>query len=283
MRLVARDLVVDGIRLHVVEGGTGPAVMLLHGLSATHANWEHALPALAERFRVIAPDLPGHGRSAKPDAPYTVDFYAGVMRSLGRALGVSEAIVIGNSLGGQIAIELGITCPTWTRALVLVAPAAGFGTVARTLGWTLDVLARPRLLRLALPRALELCFHDGSLPAWTLRRRLLAERLEHDDFPEFARAVRRSIVGALAVDEEAWARLAQPTLVLWGREDRFLPLARSAVLLRAVPHARLVVLEGCGHLPMVERPEAFNRVTREFLDALAEEPLERASGGASCS
>ena len=102
--MTARELTVDRIRLHVVEAGEGPALVLLHGLSATHANWEYTIRAFADRWRVVAPDLPGHGRSAKPDAPYTIDFYAGVIRSLGRALGIDEAVVIGNPLGGQIAI-----------------------------------------------------------------------------------------------------------------------------------------------------------------------------------
>jgi len=77
-----RDIVVDGVRLHVTEAGRGPALLMLHGLSATHVNWEHTMAAFSDRFRVIAPDLPGHGRSDKPDAPYTIDFFAGVMRSL---------------------------------------------------------------------------------------------------------------------------------------------------------------------------------------------------------
>src|SRR5205823_851228 len=87
--------------------------------------------------RCQVPDLPGHGQSAKPDAPYTIDFYAGVIRSLGRELGVREAVVMGNSLGGQIAIELGLSYPTWTRALVLAAPAGGFASAVRTFGWAI--------------------------------------------------------------------------------------------------------------------------------------------------
>src|SRR5207248_9043217 len=134
-RMRTRDIDVDGIHLHYTEAGDGPALVFLHGLGATHANWEFTLPAFADRWRVIAPDLPGHGGSAKPDAPYTIDFYAGVVRSLGRELGVREAVVVGNSLGGQIALELGLSYPTWTRALVLAAPAGGFASAVRTFGW----------------------------------------------------------------------------------------------------------------------------------------------------
>ena len=104
-RLTERDVVADGIRIHLVEAGEGPALILLHGLTASHFTWEHTIPAFADRWRVIAPDLPGHGRSDKPDAPYTIDFYAGVIRSLARALDVEEAFVVGNSLGGQIAVD----------------------------------------------------------------------------------------------------------------------------------------------------------------------------------
>src|SRR5436305_6682030 len=130
-RLIARDIVADGIRIHVGEAGEGPALMLLHGLTATHFTWEHTIPAFADRWRVIAPDLPGHGRSEKPDAPYTIDFYAGVIRSLARALDVDEALVVGNSLGGQIAVELGLAYPRFTRALALAAPAGGSATGMR--------------------------------------------------------------------------------------------------------------------------------------------------------
>src|SRR2546422_9048608 len=84
-RLTERDVVADGIRIHLEEAGEGPALNLLHGLTASHFTWEHTIPAFADRWRVIAPDLPGHGRSDKPDAPYTIDFYAGVIRSLARA------------------------------------------------------------------------------------------------------------------------------------------------------------------------------------------------------
>jgi pimeloyl-ACP methyl ester carboxylesterase len=267
MTPIARDVFVDGIRVHLLEAGEGPALVLLHGLSATHANWEHTIAGFADRFRVIAPDLPGHGRSEKPDAPYTIDFYAGIVRSLGHALGIPEAIVAGNSLGGQIAVEVGAAYPAWTRAVVLVAPAGTFGAVARRLGRVVDVFAGPRLLRLALPRALERSVHDPALPGYEARRRLLAERLAHEDYPRFARAVRRSIAGALAAGDEACARLAQPTLVVWGREDRIVPVVCGEQYCRFLPNASLLVLGQCGHQPGLEQPDTFASLVDKFLSA----------------
>lgn len=281
--VTAREIEVDGIRLHVAEAGEGPALILLHGLSATHANWEHTIPAFAGRWRVVAPDLPGHGSSGKPDAPYTIDFYAGVIRSLGRQLGLSDAVVVGNSLGGQIAIELALSYPAWTRALVLAAPAGAFGPLSlRALGWALGAATRPGVLRLTLPRTLERCFYDRAQPGLDMRRRLLAERLSAPDYPHFARAVSRSLAGALHGSGQALHRLTQPTLVVWGRDDRVLPFWGSRWLMRAVPHARFAALDRCGHLPMLEQPAEFNRLTADFLRSVEAAPLpgaRRASGG----
>jgi pimeloyl-ACP methyl ester carboxylesterase len=269
----ARDVAVDGLRLHVTEAGEGPALILLHGVSATHANWEHTIPAFADRWRVIAPDLPGHGRSDKPDAPYTIDFYAGIIRSLGHVLGVPEAIVVGNSLGGQIAIEIALTYPRWTRALVLAAPAGGFGSTIRALRWAIGTVANPAVLRVTLPLALERCFYDPTQPGCDERRRILAERLAHEDYPSFARAVTRSLTGAVEAGSQPLHGLVQPTLLVWGREDRFIALSGSRRLMREVPHARLAVIERCGHLPMLERPREFNRAMAEFLRSVEAAPL----------
>src|SRR5438552_1837315 len=276
--MTTRDITVDGIRIHVAEAGEGRALILLHGLTATHANWELTIPAFADRWRVIAPDLPGHGRSAKPDAPYTVDFYAGVIRSLGRELGVPEAVVIGNSLGGQIALELAVSYPQWTRALVLAAPAGGFGASVKALRWAVGAAARPEVLRVALPWAFERCVYDPSLPVCALRRRILTELLADEDYPSFARAVARSLRGSLAASRQPLEDVRQPTLLVWGRDDRMVALAGSRRLMRAVPHARLAVLDRCGHLPMLEQAERFNRVVEEFLRAVDAAPLPRARG-----
>jgi pimeloyl-ACP methyl ester carboxylesterase len=282
----ARHVQVDGTRLHLVEAGEGPALVLLHGLAATHVNWEHTIAAFADRWRVIAPDLPGHGASAKPNAPYTIDFYAGLIRSLGRELGVREAVVAGNSLGGQIAIELGATYPGWTRALVLAAPAGGFGRTLRTVWPLLGPVVGPWVLRNTLPRALDRCFFEPSGPAHAMRRHVLETQLAAPDFPDFARAVARSIGGAVGGGTEGLARLQQPTLIVWGRDDRLTPVAGGRRMQAAVPHARLVTIERCGHLPVLEQPRRFNEALAGFLrqvDAAPRRGARRANGGTRCS
>ena len=278
-----QHVLVDGLRLHVAEAGDGPALLLVHGLTASHAVWEPTLAAFAARWRVIAPDLPGHGESDKPDAPYTIDFFAGMIRSLARELGVREAVVAGSSLGGQVALELAAWCPTFTRALVLAAPAVGYSATMRPVGQALQMLTGPRVLRASLAQFFQRNFHDRSQIRHVTRQRILEERLASPDFPAFARAVARSLGGVLTADSQPLERVTQPVLVVWGREDRLVPLRRSERLLRRLPHARLHVLERCGHLPMLEQPAAFNRVLDGFLREALRPPFafDRHATGAS--
>jgi 3-oxoadipate enol-lactonase len=267
------DVTVDGLRLHVAEAGQGPALLLVHGLTASHAVWELTLSAFADRWRVIALDLPGHGESDKPDAPYTIDFFAGMVRSLARELGVREAVLGGSSLGGQVVLELAAWYPTFARALILAAPAVGYSAAMRPVGQALRMLTGPRVLRASLAQLFQQNFHDRTRIGHVTRRRILEERLAAPDFPAFARAVARSLGGVLTAEAQPLERVTQPVLVVWGREDRLVPLARSERLLRRLPQARLHVLERCGHLPMLEQPAAFNRAAEGFLREALEAPF----------
>jgi pimeloyl-ACP methyl ester carboxylesterase len=263
-----RDVVTDGIRLRVRDAGEGPALLLIHGLSASHDIWEHVIDEFAARFRVIAPDLPGHGESAKPDAPYTIDFYAGIVRSLARELGVDEAIVVGSSLGGKIALELACWYPRFVRALVLAAPAAEYARGLRPFGKAIQALSRPAVMRVALDRALEQTFYDRTRVGHVVRRKLLGDRLSAPDFSDFSRAVARSVAGVLSCEAQPLDRITQPVLAIWGRHDRIVPIYRSAQLARAIPHADVRVVERCGHIAMLEQPGEFNRYLAEFLAGL---------------
>ncbi len=278
-RIVEHDVLVDGVRLHVTEAGSGPVIVLLHGLSGSCAIWEHTIEHLAQRWRVIAPDLPGHGASAKPDAPYTIDFYAGMIRSLGRELALDDAIVVGNSLGGLVALELAVWYPRWTRALVLCAPAGGYSPALRPFGRMLEVLTGQQVLRLSLEQGLAQSFHDRSFFRDGIRRRILDERLAAPDFPDFARAIARSLAGVLTADPTPLERITQPVLVAWGREDRMVPLRRSVRILNGIRHAQFHVIERCGHLPMLEQPAEFNRVLASFLDAAGTIPHSLVGSG----
>jgi len=159
---------------------------------------------------------------------------------------------------------------------VLAAPAGRFGAGVQAMRWAIGAAARPALLRVALPWALTRSVHDPSLPACEERRRILVERLVAEDYPGFARAITRSLVGSIAAGRQPLAQLTQPTLLVWGRNDRLVALSGSRRVLRALPHARLAVLERCGHLPMLEQPQQFNRAVADFLRTVEAAPLTRA-------
>ncbi|MGH7894677.1 MAG: alpha/beta fold hydrolase, partial [Candidatus Binatia bacterium] len=268
MRPTYRDIAADGVRLRVLDVGDGPPLLLLHGLSASHDIWEHVIGEFADRYRVVAPDLPGHGESAKPDAPYTIDFYAGVVRTLARELGIERAIVGGNSLGGKIALELACWYPRFVRALIVAAPASEYARGLRPFGKAIQVLSRPAVMRAALERALEQTFYDRTRVGHVTRRKILQARLAAPDFADFTRAIARSVGGVLAAEPQPLGRITQPVLAVWGREDRIVPSHKSAQLVRAIPHARLRVIDRCGHIAMLEQPAEFNRHLGDFLVTL---------------
>jgi pimeloyl-ACP methyl ester carboxylesterase len=260
-----RDIRADGLRLRVLDIGEGPALLLVHGLGASNQIWQHVVEDFADRYRIVAPDLPGHGESDKPDAPYTIDFYAGVVRTLARELGIDQAIVAGSSLGGKIALEMACWYPRFVRALVLAAPAAQYARGLRPFGKAIQALSRPQVMRIALDRSFDQTVFERMHVGHVVRRRLLEARFAAADFPDFARAVARSVGGVLAAESQPLERLTMPVLAIWGREDRIVPMRRSTELVRAIAHARLRVIERCGHVSMLEQPGEFNGHLGEFL------------------
>lgn len=281
--MTERDVVVRGLRLRVREAGAGPAMVLVHGLGADRRIWEGTMAAFAGRHRVVALDLPGHGESDKPDADYTPDYFADVVRGMARALGIDEAVLVGTSLGGRIALEIAATYPDWAHTVVLSAPAPIMGGAwTPPVGWALANLTSPLILRWLLPRGIARGFFDAECPGALRRHGFVAEQLARADFPAFARAVARSIAGIVSGAPPELARVRQRVLLLWGRHDRIVDPSGATALLRDLPGARLTLLDRCGHMPMLEQPEAFHAALDDFLTANAAgiaTPATAAAGG----
>ena len=280
---------VAGLAIHHVDTGAviadGQAdghaepIMLLPGIIATHRYFAKSIAPLAHRFRVVAPDLPGFGRSDKPDAPYSIDWFADVVAALLDAKKIERAHVVGNSLGGQIAMAMALRHPTRIARLVLVAPS-GIGTrwlaPARPF---IDGIERvvPRLAALRgvsrepAARFMGLVFRHTFPGRPDLAARYLRgyrRAIESEEYPKYLRALLRSVEGCLArplLDEAR--RIPHETLILWGRRDRIVPCASASLLQRNMPRARLLVYEGSGHVPMEDDPERFNRDVLAFLGA----------------
>ena len=270
-------LQVQGVCTRHVVQGEGEPVVLLHGIGRSLEDWSETLPVLAAHYRVYAPDLIGFGLTDKPDVPYSLAGLARFVRHYLAAVGEARPVtLVGNSLGGAVAQQFAVMYPEEVRRLVLVN-SAGFG---REVTLALRLLAVPRLgerLMAPSPRnsaRVELSlFHDPQYA--TPERREHAQRLAGQ--PDRARSylsVARFLGSWRGVHPEWRGTLTRqladrrvPTLIVWGERDRILP-ARHLDRARAVyPHARTHLFPQTGHLPQIERAQAFNALVLDFIGA----------------
>ena len=267
---------VAGTAVNTIELGEGPPLVFVHGLSGSWPNWLEQLPVFARDRRVIAMDLPGFGHSPMPHERITISGYARILDGLLDALGVSAAAVVGNSMGGFVSTELAIAFPERVERLVLVS-AAGISTyrhrdvervepylrrvapiVAAYTGWTASrsdwVARRAGLRNMTLGLVTR---HPGRLPA-----ALAAEQLRGAGKPGFMQALKANIDYPIS---ERLPEIACPTLIVWGAQDKVIPVSDASVFEELIPDSRKVIFEDTGHVAMIERPASFNKLLGEFL------------------
>ena len=278
---VVADPVDTSIRFVTIHGhqrayrmaGSGPAVLLLHGIADNSESWVPLMADLARRFTVVAPDLLGHGRSAKPRADYSVAAYANGMRDLLEVLGIDRATVVGHSLGGGVAAQLAYQYPERVERLVLVSS----GGVGREVS---------PMLRLAAAPLAELVLPPLQWPISRLAGRIgldLLRRVGHDlgrDADEVTRVVDglpdgsartaftrtlRSVVDwrgqIVTMLDRTYLAALMPTLLVWGSHDAIIPIEHAHIAHAAMPGSRLEIHEEAGHFPHHTDP-------RRFLDDL---------------
>jgi pimeloyl-ACP methyl ester carboxylesterase len=267
---------VHGYRRAFIKAGSGPALLLIHGIGDNADSWEDVLPELAEEFTVIAPDLLGHGESDKPRADYSIGAYANAMRDLLSVLDVDRVTVMGHSLGGGVAMQFAYQYPERCERLVLV----GTGGVSHEVNPVLRFVAAPnadlvlpllgvpgaRLVGKGVFAALRALDTNIGLDSAQLIRIF-------DALPNAAsrRAFVRTLRGAVDWRGQAITMLDRcylakdmPTLVVWGERDGVIPVKHAGRIHDALPDSRLEVFEGAGHFPHQHDPARFLRVFREF-------------------
>jgi len=273
---------VDGRPVNVVDIGSGPVVVFLHGLAGSWQNWLENIPHFAADHRVIALDLPGFGASPMPADPISMPGYARMLDELFVTLGVDAATLVGSSMGGFVAAEFAIRYRAQVHKLCLASPAGlsmehmrnerNQGLRARAenvlffgtywLASRSERVVRSARLRRAL--LLLLAEHPERLPG-----RLIAEQAHGAGKPGFADAL-DAMTGYPLRDR--LGEIACPTLVVWGAHDRLVPLCDAAEFEWLIGQARKLIYEDTGHLVMLERPARFNADLRAFL---AEGPGEQ--------
>lgn len=273
--VVPQTVVLAGRQVRFVDTGTGPAVVLLHGFASSMYTWKEVLPTIVPGHRVVALDLPPFGGS---DAPADLSFteYVPVVVGLLDKLGIERAVLVGNSMGGAVAVLVAAENPSRVSGLVLIdASTYGMGR-AENRPWPIRVAGTPvvaavldqlPIRRLLVRQALLQVFHDKAL--------VTPDRLEEYVQPVLRPGVPaaiRSLLATRSVDpdlvEKSLARVAAPALVIWGRNDAWLPSANAERLAHDLHGARSVVIDDCGHMPQEERPAQVAALVREFVDGL---------------
>jgi pimeloyl-ACP methyl ester carboxylesterase len=268
---------VDGIPFNYVDIGSGDRdpVVLVHGLGGQWQNWLENIPRLAQDRRVVAMDLPGFGMTPEPedDDDITITRYGRWVNELCDRLGLDQIDLVGNSMGGYIAAEVAIQFPERVSRLVLVS-AAGISSAETlqapilTIGRVATAIASNTAARYRQLASRPITRHM-SLALVARHPRLLKADLAYEGFfkgagkPGFDDALRASL------DYDFRDRLTDvkvPTLIVWGERDSIIPIRDADEFERLIDDSRKVVMEDCGHIPMAERPEAFNEVLVDFLD-----------------
>jgi pimeloyl-ACP methyl ester carboxylesterase len=274
--LEIHDIPVARHHISTLTIGHGPDVLLLHGLGGTRASLFETAAALSRSYRVHVPDLPGFGSSDKPRlGAYNAHWFAEIMLGLLDQLEVDRAHVVGNSMGGRIAIELGLTAPERIRTLGLLCPAVawikrGLHPIVRLLRPEFGLL--PHALRRSTVAAqFWSMFYDRDLIDPAVADLVVDEfqRIYHTAGARYALlASARNIYLEAPFGRGGFYRrlsdLQAPALFVWGSHDRLVPAAFSRHVRQWLPRAEQVTIDRCGHVPQVERPEETNRLLLDF-------------------
>jgi pimeloyl-ACP methyl ester carboxylesterase len=256
--------------------GSGSAILFIHGMAGSSHTWREVMPALAAQHDVIAPDLMGHGESAKPMGDYSLGAFASGLRDLLAILEVPRATVVGQSLGGGVAMQLSYQHPELVERLVLVSS----GGLGREVSWMLRLLTLPGseyLMPLLFPSFVK---DSGDAVSTRLHRlglrlpnisemwRAYASLTGAPDRQAFIRTL-RAVVDTGGQSVSALDRLyltdALPTLIIWGDADPIIPVEHAYAAHAAMPGSRLEIFEGVGHFPHVEESERFTEVLLDFM------------------
>ena len=262
----SKEVLVFGQKIHYVEAGTGPTVILLHGLGGSTQVWQFNIAALAEKYHVVVPDQIGFGKSDKPLVNYRIRTYVDFLDQFCKQLKIDRATLIGNSMGGWIAAMFTATFPDRVDKLVLV-DAAGY----------------------APPKDIDTGTFHGLNPTTREGMKILVGKVFYNKIFQTDAAIDQAIAARLAAGDgytinritESIIRgedfldgivktIKRPTLIIWGRQDGLVSLAEGERFNKDMAGSKLIVIDQCGHVPNVEKPTEFNAAVLKFLTESAQ-------------
>jgi pimeloyl-ACP methyl ester carboxylesterase len=273
------EITIHGKRVKYRLGGTGPLVLLIHGMAGSATTWKQVMPALSEHFTVLAPDLLGHGESDKTKGDYSLGAMASTLRDLIVGLGYKRATVVGQSYGGGIAMQFAYQYPERCERLVLV-DAGGLGKEVNGLLRVLTLPGSDAVLLVA-------CAPPVKRIVETIGRLAFRKKLENATvIPElwrsyaslgdvegrraFLRTLRAVIDPrgqAVSANDKLYLAAGIPTLIIWGEDDRIIPVEHAHAAHAAIPGSWLEIIEGVGHYSHCEAPDRFVTALTEFIES----------------
>ncbi len=280
---------IHGYRRAFRIAGSGPALLLIHGIGDNSTTWSTVHAKLAQRFTVIAPDLLGHGQSDKPRADYSVAAYANGMRDLMGVLDIERATVVGHSLGGGVAMQFAYQFPQLVERLILV----GAGGVTKDVNIALRIASLPMggeaLALLRLPLVLPTLGVAGRVAGTLLGRTAVGRDLPDvlrilRDLPEptassaFTRTLRAVVDWrgqVVTMLDRCYLTESVPVQLIWGRQDVVIPVEHAHMAHAAMPGSQLEIFERSGHFPFHDDPDRFVELVQLFIDSTAPAPYDQ--------
>lgn len=273
--------VMDNIPMAYAQRGSGEAtIIFLHGLGGNHRHWQANLPALSKDFRTIAVDLPGYGASQLETVPgdSLLHFFSDALVAFMDSLSLPQAHICGHSMGGQLAILFSLQHPERVSKLILAAPA-GLETFSQQEAESLLQFAEATFPQPQSETQIRAAYAMNFTQLPEAAENLIKERLEMNEdpyFPTYAKVLIGGVKGMLETPVAGrLSEIRQPTLILFGQDDKLIPnrhlhpdLTTEAVVRKGhqeIPHSQLELIPEAGHLLMLERPAAFNRLIKDFL------------------
>jgi pimeloyl-ACP methyl ester carboxylesterase len=270
-------LTIHGHKRAFVKLGSGPALLLLHGLGCDHTTWLPVVQALSRRYTVIAPDLLGHGLSDKPRADYSVGGYANGMRDLLTVLGIDKVTVVGHSFGGGVAMQFAYQFPERTERMVLVAPGGLGPEVTPAIRMitlpgfhqAMGVVTLPGLRQLT-KAGLRALATSGIARTRDLDE--VAVIVDSFKDPRTRRAIRHVVSAVVdwrgqivTMVDRAYLTQAMPMCVIWGTDDAVIPVRHAGIAAEFAPGATVEVIANAGHFPHKDHPQRFVKIVDEFI------------------
>ena len=264
---VEKEILVFGQKIHYVEAGSGPTVILLHGLGGSSQAWQFNTGPLAEKFHVFVPDQIGFGKSDKPLVNYRIRTYVDFLDQFCKQLKIERASLVGNSMGGWIAAAFTAAFPDRVDKLVLV-DAAGYAPPkdldTRTF-YSLNPTTREGMKVLAA----KVFYNKLFLTDAAIDQAIAARLAAGDGYT--INSITESIIRGEDFLDDTVKTIKQPTLIIWGRQDGLVSLSEGEHFNKDIAGSKLIVIDECGHVPPIEKPAEFNAAVIKFLSAGAQQ------------